>query len=62
MNKNKKKMDDGNIKTELELLVKLLSKRYILAPILFALLYLLEHPNTSITHTIHSFLRGLLIV
>lgn len=57
-NKNEYK----KIKADIELLIKLLSKRYILAPLLFALLYLLEHPNANITHALHAFLRSLLII
>ena len=54
------KSKDNITKEDIKSVTKVLSKRYILTPIIMVVLMLMEHPNYEISKFIHSFLKSLI--
>jgi len=52
--------NDNKDLDELKIFFKVLTKRYVLGPILLMLLYLLDHPTQQLTKVIHEMLKGLI--
>ena len=60
----KKKEKDSSDKLTIEdfkVFAKVLSKRYILAPIIMMILFLMDHPNQQLSRAVHEFLKEIII-
>ena len=51
---------DSINKQDLESLAKILSKKYVITPIIMLILFVMDHPNYEVSKFIHSLLKSII--